>query len=46
MVEEDADQHLHHFSVELKREVMCQDHLEETKSTKNAINLLGSHLKS
>lgn len=45
MVEEDAHQHLQHFSVELKREVMCQDQLEETQSTKNAISLPGISFK-
>lgn len=27
MVKEDADQHLHHFTIELKGEVMRQDQL-------------------
>lgn len=29
MVEEDADQHLHHFTIEFKRKVMRQDQLRE-----------------
>lgn len=37
MVEENADQHLHHFTVELKGELRCQDQLE-TEHTKNMIN--------
>lgn len=32
MVEEDADQHLHHFTVEFKRKVMRQDQLREKNS--------------
>lgn len=36
--EEDADQHLHHFAVELERELMSQDQLE---TQKNTINLMG-----
>lgn len=28
VVEENADQHLHHFAVELEREMRCQDQLE------------------
>lgn len=35
VVEKDADQHLHHFTAELKREVICQDQLE----TKRKIQL-------
>lgn len=34
MEEEDADQHLHDFAVELERELMSQDQLE-TQEKKN-----------
>lgn len=34
VVEKDAHQHLHHFTVELKREVTCQDQLETQKGKK------------
>lgn len=39
MVEEDADQHLHHFTIELERESRRQDQLETQTRLKNKINL-------
>lgn len=37
MVEENADQHLHHLTVELKGELRCQDQLENRQDKKKGI---------
>lgn len=46
MVEEDADQHLHHFTVELKGELRRQDQLETEARQKNTINIQAFNLKA
>lgn len=45
MVEEDADQHLHHFTVELKGELRCQDQLQTQTRQKNTMNVVRFYLR-
>lgn len=43
VVEEDADQHLHHFSIEFKRELWCQDQLKMKKENTSTTYDVGNN---